>query len=148
MHVQRLVPGDEEVVAAAAPLFDDPIDPETTRDFLADERHHLFIAYEEERPAGFVSGVELLHPDKRGPEMFLYELGVHEDFRERGIGRALVEALVHLAWERDCYGAFVLTDEANVAAMATYRAAGGRRESDSVMIAWDRPGPASQPSPR
>jgi ribosomal protein S18 acetylase RimI-like enzyme len=148
MRIHRLRPHDLEAVVAAGPLFDDPVDPETTRDFLADERHHLLIAYEDERPVGFVSGVELLHPDKRGPEMFLYELGVHEDLRGRGIGRALVEALAHLAWERDCYGAFVLTDEANTAAMATYRSAGGRREPNPVMIAWVRPDPASQPSPR
>ncbi len=148
MRIQRLGAGDEDAVVAAASLFDDPVDPDTTRDFLADERHHLLIAYEDERPAGFVSGVELLHPDKRGPEMFLYELGVHQEFRGRGIGRALVEALANVAWERDCYVAFVLTDEANTAAMATYRAAGGRREPDSVMITWERPDAASQPSPR
>jgi ribosomal protein S18 acetylase RimI-like enzyme len=139
VQIQRLGPDDEALVVAAAPLFDDPIDLATTRKFLADERHHLLIAYEDDRPAGFISGVELLHPDKRGREMFLYELGVHEEFRERGIGRALVEALLQLAWKRGCYGAFVLTDEANVAAMATYRGAGGRREPDSAMIAWDRP---------
>ncbi len=89
-----------------------------------------------------MTGVELFHPDKPGPEMFLYELGVDEGFRGRGIGRSLVEALTALAWERDCYGMWVLTDEENAAAMATYRGAGGRREPESVMFMWDRPDPA------
>jgi hypothetical protein len=31
---------------------------------------------------------------------------------------------------------FVLTDEANDAALATYRKAGGRREPDQVMFSW------------
>lgn len=76
--------------------------------------------------------------------MFLYELAVDEAFRGRGIGGALVEALTTLAWERGCYEVWVLTDEANAAAMATYRASGGPREPDSVMFAWDRPDPAPQ----
>ncbi len=42
-----------------------------------------------------VSGVELTHPDK-GTEMFLYELGVAERFRGRGIGRRPAPAHAHL----------------------------------------------------
>ena len=90
MRIERLGPDDVDRVAAAEALFDDAIDAETSRAFLADDRHHLLVAFDGEAPAGFVTGVELLHPDKPGPEMFLYELGVDEAFRGRGIGRALV----------------------------------------------------------
>ncbi len=147
MRIERLGPDDVDRVAAAEALFDDAIDAGTTRAFLADHGHHLLIADDDGSPAGFVTGVELLHPDKPGPEMFLYELGVDEAFRGRGIGRALVEALTTLAWERGCYAMWVLTDEDNAAATATYRAAGGRREPESVMFVWDRPDPPpSRPS--
>jgi len=139
MRIERLGPDDLDRVAAAEGLFDDAVDTGTTRAFLADDAHHLLLAVEDSSSAGFVTGVELLHPDKPGPEMFLYELGVDEAFRGRGIGRALVEALAALAWERGCYGMWVLTDEDNAAAMATYRAGGGRREPESVMFVWDRP---------
>ena len=54
---------------AASHLFDGPAEPATAR-FLADERRHLFVAYEGGRPVGFVSGVEMTHPDK-GTEMLL-----------------------------------------------------------------------------
>ena len=70
-----------------------------------------------------VSGVETTHPDK-GTEMFLYELGVAERFRRRGVGAALVEALADLAGERECYGMWVLTDADNDAALATYARSG------------------------
>ena len=45
-----------------------------------------------DRPVGMISGVETTHPDK-GTEMFLYELGVDEDARRRGVATALVNAL-------------------------------------------------------
>jgi ribosomal-protein-alanine N-acetyltransferase len=85
---------------------------------------------------GFVSGVEMVHPDK-GTEMFLYELGVDDAYARRGIGRALVERLAALARERGCTGMWVLTDDRNDAAIATYRSAGADTESVHTMLSWN-----------
>ena len=126
---------DVDAVVAASALFDEPATPEWATRFLADPNHHVCIAYEENEPAGFVSGVEMTHPDK-GTEMFLYELGVAEAFRGRGTGRALVTALGELAAQRGCYGMWVLTDRGNEAAMAAYTAAGAVDEGDQVMLGW------------
>ncbi len=90
--IRELGPGDDALVAAASHLFDGPALPNATAAFLADDRHHLLVAYEGLQPVGFVSGVEVTHPDK-GTEMFLYELAVDERYRRRGIGRDLVEQL-------------------------------------------------------
>ena len=135
MEIHRLQPGDEERVAAASHLFDGPSEPEATRRFLSDAHHHLLVAYVDGRSAGFVSGVETTHPDK-GTEMLLYELAVGESYRNAGLGRALVAALRDLAVERGCYGMWVLTDDDNGAALATYAAAGGVRRGVHVMLDW------------
>ena len=127
--------GDAADVAVASSLFDGDVQPEWTRRFLDDPTHHLCIAYEQGQAAGFVSGVEMTHPDK-GTEMFLYELGVDERFRGRGVGRALAEALARLATERGCYGMWVLTEPDNDAALATYRSAGATDTDDEVMLGW------------
>ena len=93
MDVRALGPGDEEAVVAAQHLFDGPSDAAATARFLADSNHHLLVAYDpDDRPVGFISGVEMTHPDK-GTEIFLYELAVAEDAQRRGVGRELVEAL-------------------------------------------------------
>ena len=126
-----------EAVVEAATLFDHPIDLAATHAFLVDERHHLLIGYLEERPAGFVTAVELLHPDKPQPEMFLYELGVDEDYRRRGVATALMNRLMKLCHERGCGEMFVLTEADNDAARATYAKAGGNEESAGVLFAWD-----------
>ena len=121
---------------AAADLFDREPERVATSRFLAEPGHHLLIAYEGTAPIGFVSGIETVHPDK-GAEMFLYELGVAESHRRRGVGRALVEGLAAIARSRDCYGMWVATDEANPAALATYQAAGAiRDELPAVILTW------------
>src|SRR4051812_9617816 len=116
-------------VLAGADLYDSPPTPEATRRFLDDPLHHLLYAYDEGgRPVGMVSGVETTHPDK-GTEMFLYELSVAPDARRQGIAVALVRALAEVARSRGCYGMWVGTEPENVAALATYRRAGGGDEA-------------------
>ena len=135
IEVRRLGPGDEDAVHAARGLFDDRPDPAATRRFLAEPTHHLLVAYDGGAPLGFVTGVELTHPDK-GTEMFLYELGVDEAARGRGVGRTLVRALADVAREAGCYDMWVLADADNAAARATYARAGGREASEPVLVEW------------
>ena len=135
MKLRHLGPGDARALASANELFDAHAEPGATRRFLDDGNHHMIVAYEDDIPAGFVSGVEMTHPDK-GTEMFLYELGVDERFRRRGVGTALVEALAELARARECYGMWVLTDADNDAALGTYTRSGASERSDQVMLSW------------
>ena len=135
MRIEHLGPGDEEKLAAAEELLDGPLKPDAAHHFLGDPTHHMLVAYVDGEPAGFVSGVGMTHPDK-GTEMFLYELAVDEAHRRQGIGTALVQTLRDLARERGCYGMWVLTDDDNVAAGATYRKAGGEVESQPLMFSW------------
>ncbi|MFH8837154.1 GNAT family N-acetyltransferase [Streptomyces sp. NPDC017868] len=133
MEIRRIT--QAESVNAAGYLFDTAPVQEATEQFLADERHHLLIAYVDDIPAGMVTGVEMTHPDK-GTEMFLYELGVDESYRGRGVGRALVSALADLSRERGCYSVWTITDEDNAAALATYSRAGGVPEAGQVVLTW------------
>ena len=141
MEIVRASAGDEELVLAAGELFDDPPRREWAARFLAGEGHHLLFAMHGEVPIGFVSGVETTHPDK-GTEMFLYELGTHEDHRRQGVAKALVAALAELARERGCYGMWVGTEPDNEAAIATYRSAGFDPPEPTVTIALTFPSPS------
>jgi hypothetical protein len=78
IDIRRAAAGEEERVLAAEMLFDDPVDLNATRRFLADDANVLLIAYVDDVPGGFVTGTELTHPDKSAPELFLNELGVDE----------------------------------------------------------------------
>lgn len=126
---------DAELVAASSHLFDEPARPDSTARFLAESGHHLCIALVDGHPAGFVSGVETIHPDK-APEMFLSELGVDEPFRRRGIGTVLAAALRDRARELGCVDMWVLTDADNIAALETYAGAGAAPPTEQVMLEW------------
>ena len=135
MELRWLGAEDVEEVLNAAHLFDEPSTQEWTERFFASSHHHLCIAYVDDEPAGFVSGVDMSHPDK-GTEMFLYELGVDDAFRGRGIATALIAALAERARDHGCYGMWVLTDEDNAAAMAAYQRAGGTNAGLQTMLEW------------
>lgn len=142
-RIERLGPTDVEAVIRARECFDYPPREAATRRFLTSADNHLLLAYVDDEPAGMITGVELTHPDK-GTEMFLYELGVRSEFRNVGIGRALVHALAILAIERGCYGMWVLTDDDNPAAIRAYTAAGGRLGAEARSIDWKFEGAGQQ----
>lgn len=136
MEIRRATTVGELV--AAQHLYDGPARREWAERFLAAPGHLLLIAYADGIPAGFVSGIEMLHPDK-GVEMCLYELAVDEPYRRRGIGRGLVDALAAVARERGCYDMWVGVDTDNEPALATYRSAGARDEGHFAMLTWEFP---------
>lgn len=145
MEIRRLGRDDQDALADVEPCFDEPVRSVAAARFLASDGHHLLVAYDGDAVVGFVSGVELTHPDK-GTEMFLYELSVEPGHRGQGYGTALVQALANLARERNCYDMWVLTDDDNNTAVATYRRAGASETSPCVMLTWklDEPGGPSE----
>jgi ribosomal protein S18 acetylase RimI-like enzyme len=137
VRVLRAGLDDAQEVARFQAPFDNEVLAHETRRFLADERHHLLLGYVDEVPAGFVSAADIFHPDKGG-EIFLNEIGVMDDWRRRGVARALVEELKRLGHERRCGNMWVLTDEDNAAAMGLYLSTDGHWDgSPQVMFEYD-----------
>lgn len=127
--------GPAELVAASD-LFDFPVSEHGAREFLAMPGHRLLLARTPDGTAvGFVSGVLMRHPDKE-PEMFVYELGVAQSHRRRGIATALLRALAMEALALDCTGMWTGTERGNAAALATYRSLGATVDAESVFIEW------------
>jgi pimeloyl-ACP methyl ester carboxylesterase/GNAT superfamily N-acetyltransferase len=134
MRINRVV--DAETLGRGAELFDSPPVPAFVSRFLASPGHHLLYAWDDfDRAIGFVSGMELTHPDK-GTEMYMDELGVVEDARHHGVATSLVEALLAVAKDAGCNGMWGVTDSDNIGAIATYRRAQARGEDPGVVVSW------------
>jgi ribosomal protein S18 acetylase RimI-like enzyme len=144
MTIRRLHEGDEDsavrVVEDLKFQMDEvvgvSVDPAYMRAFLADDRHYFIVAYVEDESAGYVFGYRLSRFDGRPPVMFIYEVGVAEHHRRRGIGRALIEEVKRLAHLDGCRKMLVPTNRSNEAAMALYRSTGGEEGAADATVFW------------
>jgi len=130
VEIRLLQRGDDAVLTRVAQdLFDNPIDPAYAKEFLDDPRHHLAVAIDDGVVVAFASGVHYIHPDKP-PELWINEVAVAPDHHRRGLGKAVLRALLEAGRSLRCTQAWVLTDRMNAAAMALYSSAGGIEGAD------------------
>ncbi len=132
--VRLLGPDDAPTLSSVAPdVFDHDIDPQWTREFLADLRHHLAVALDGDTVVGMASAVHYVHPDK-APELWVNEVGVAPTHMRRGIGRQMLSVLFAHARTIGCLSGWVLTDLDNTAARNLYKAAGGVEATEPVVM--------------
>jgi aminoglycoside 6'-N-acetyltransferase I len=129
LEIRLLGPDDRAVLDHVVDgVFDEPVDPRWTGEFLADARHHLVVARLDGVVVGMASAVDYVHPDK-APRLWINEVGVAPAFRRQGIGRRLLEALLTLGRRLGCTEAWLGTEVDNVAARHLYERAGGAAEA-------------------
>jgi aminoglycoside 6'-N-acetyltransferase I len=140
------------LLAAPAGLFDNAIDPEQLRAFLADDRHAMIVALDpaDNIPVAFVSANGYLHPDKP-PQAWINELSTLEAYRGRGIGAELVRRMLGLLAERGYGQVWLATEHDNAAARAVYRRVMAERGGgeDPAVVVYEFPlGPGDSLRPR
>lgn len=138
MQIKILASGDDSLLQSVADdMFDDPLLPEATREFLRDPRHHLAVAIDGGSIVGFASAVHYVHPDKAAPELWINEVGVAPSHQRRGIGKAILAALLEHGRSLGCSEAWVLTERGNGAALRLYGSLGGvEPEHETVMLSF------------
>ncbi|WP_332768143.1 GNAT family N-acetyltransferase [Phenylobacterium sp.] len=130
VEIKILQSGDDAVLANVADdVFDNPVIPALTREFLADPRHHIAVAVDDGLVVGFASGVHYVHPDKPA-ELWINEVGVAPSHHGQGLGKAVMRALLQVGRDHGCREAWVLTNVGNAAARALYVSVGGTEGAD------------------
>jgi ribosomal protein S18 acetylase RimI-like enzyme len=136
--LHRLTRSTAGLLATIAPdVFDHSIRADSLAAFLGDPRHVMFLAEEDGVVIGMGSGLDYFHPDKP-PHFFINEVGVSPLHQRRGIGRALVEALLDEARRRGCTFAWLGTDLTNVGGNACFSKVPGVEPAQPFnLYEWD-----------
>lgn len=134
----RLGPGDEtRALEHCSRFWSMKCGLDDLRAFLGDPSSILVVAEVDGRPAGQIFGYLLKRWDSQGPMLFVYSIDVAEPYRRRGIARRLFEKAREIGRAAGSCRTFLVTQEDNAAAMATYEALGGRRpHPDDVVFVW------------
>jgi ribosomal protein S18 acetylase RimI-like enzyme len=136
IELRVLHQGDEGVLANVAEgVFDETIKPELAAAYLAEPRFHMVVALDGQLVVGMATGLVHFHPDK-GPEFFVNEVGVGDDYLRRGIGKRLVRAILAQAKAAGCTEAWLGTEADNVAALALYRSVLTERDREEPMVVF------------
>jgi ribosomal protein S18 acetylase RimI-like enzyme len=105
--------------------------------FLRDSHSFALGAYVDGTPVGLAWGVQMRSPNGR-LATYLHELDVHENWRRRGVGSALVTASMNLARRRGSTKFWLSTGGHNETAQALYVSLGGVRQPlGDVNYWWD-----------
>ena len=116
-------------------VFDYPITETYLSPFVTSPTHHLVVAINEAQLViGFVSFVEIFHPDK-ATQVFINELSVHETYQRRGIGSKLMNHVFEYAKDH-AYYVWVATEMENEGADMFYQQLNPDSRQDSYFYDW------------
>ncbi|MFC2082898.1 GNAT family N-acetyltransferase, partial [Candidatus Bipolaricaulota bacterium] len=105
--------------------------------WLSKSSNVLIAATDEGMSVGFALGYLLDRVDEARTMLFFYEIEVAIDFRCRGIGSRLVEAMKRVAREEGVFKMWVQTHPENIAARALYQKMGGVEcEGQDLLYVW------------
>lgn len=141
--VRRIGRGDEPILALLAREDADfnlegrgaarePLTDDAAALFLADPEVRAWIAEDNGSVVGFVYGHAIRKRAGPAVEVLLYEIGVRAAHRRRGVGRALMKALLDWAGELGARETWVLAG--NPGAVEFYRACGFEGSAEPTLM--------------
>lgn len=144
MEIVRLTAADIELARRTFELlaraFDEqpvPLGDAYLRTLLARPEFWALAARVDDEVLGGLTAHALPMTRAETSELFLYDLGVRADWRRRGVGRALVDALRDLGARAGIGVVFVPADGDDTGALDFYRALGGA-EAPVAIFTFER----------
>jgi len=135
-EIRKLTASDGDLALALMKAWhadepdDNPEFPDRTRtaDLIAQDTFHAYVALVNGEVVGGLTAYELPMFYQSSREVFLYEVGVRDTFRRKGMARALVEALQETCREKEIKTIYVATELQNFAARKLYETTGAEVE--------------------
>jgi ribosomal protein S18 acetylase RimI-like enzyme len=144
-EIRELGPGDEEILQALALESNQfeiegverpprPLDAADAATFLADPSAHLWVAFLDRRPVGFVLAYVQRRRHGDTAQLFVYEVGVRAESRRQGIATALITHVMRWTHAAGIEGGFLLAGESNTSARAFYDSLGWRADDERDLV--------------
>ena len=151
--IRRLGPGDEatlELLAKDDADFDlegrshalPPLKPSMAQRYLANPSVLHWVAVQDGVLTGFLYCAHLLLRTHPGQELLLYEIGVRQSYRRKGVGRALLDNMARWMQKSEITEVWVCAD--NRVAVDFYRGCGFASEEPQPVYLTRRIEPAPQ----
>ena len=96
---------------------------------LAQTSFHVFVALSDGKVIGGLTAYELTMYMKMEKEMYLYDLGVSDDFRRKGVASKLIKELKKYARDNNISTIFVEANEEDAGAVEFYKSLGAEMEN-------------------
>lgn len=117
-------------------VFDYPIKSNSLKSFLNQNNHHLLCAFNDKNQViGFVSFVEIYHPDK-DTQIFVNELSVRKSYQRMKLGTHLMNQVFDYAKDH-AYYVWVATEMDNLEAINFYHSLEPKTIQKSVFFDWE-----------
>ncbi len=107
------------------------------RQMLEREDFHVIVALKNNKLIGGLTAYEMKMFKRETTEMFLYEIEVAEKFRQKRVGRALIEHLKEICTSKGIVEMFVGTEKDNFPAQKLYSTTGGNPDENSVWFNYE-----------
>jgi ribosomal protein S18 acetylase RimI-like enzyme len=134
VQIRVLGPGDDHVLGEAVSAFRGTHVTDHSP-FLTDPATIALAATDGSGVLGWAWGTRQRHPCGYS-QVQLYEIEVSAEHRRRGVGRALLTRFLDIVRTEGHRKMWLFTDEANTAAQALYRAAGGKPSQHDDAAFW------------
>ena len=135
MEFKKLIVGDEaKILRLNETLRSGFIEESAIKKFLANPNNYFFVAIDEEI-VGFTYGYKLDRLDRSEKMLYIHEVGVLEEYWNRGIGTELLNALREHCMDNDIGKLFLFANSENRAAMKLYEKQNAEKaDADSVFF--------------
>lgn len=124
IQIVRLTAANADLLSKVGEdVFDTEIVPARLRAYLAEPGNLMIVAVDGDLVIGQAAAVIHKHPDKPD-ELYIDEVGVSPDWRQRGIARRMMQALFALGRSMGCQASWLATEVENLPARRLYESFG------------------------
>lgn len=136
VDIRRLREGDEALgVAAVRDLKENGQIPSPghMRRLLVKDENYFYVVTEGSRPVGFLVAHRFPRIDRDCSMIYLYEIGVHPEYRRMGIGSVMIDALKQDCRNRNIMKVWVGTSTDNTAARRLFESTGANLQREGFV---------------